>query len=166
MRETAFDSAGDPVERRCQRGGRTAIRSLKRARPQRTQFASDEDAPGEELPEEGFQPAQLLSRPGLETPSIPERASHFVLALALACRNIIEDKQSDSAAVSQLFMLLKRRGGKEIDQSELREGMTWTDDMVILEDLAKKCILAEETAMSLDFVYMVNCIQLRCKVIR
>ena len=41
---------------------------------------------------------------------------------------------------------------------------TPADEFAVLQDLAMKCIFAEASATYLDFIYMINCIQLRCKV--
>jgi hypothetical protein len=64
---------------------------------------------------------------------------------------------SSSDAISQLFQPL---------QGLLpgSTGLPSEDDS--LENIAMRCIRSETLATNLDFVYMLNCVQLRCKVIR
>jgi hypothetical protein len=168
--------AGQPADR-CKRGGRTVKRRLKTVRPQQSQYVSDQEGPGDEPLENGFQPAHLcadepssptsLDNPAPEVPSIPTRASHFVLALALAGHRIREDEKSDTMmAVFQLFSTLLGHGGEVAVLSFDQREDASRNEMEVLRDLAAKCALAEAATTFLDFIYMVNCIQLRSKVIR
>lgn len=159
--------SGDPADRGpCKRGGRAVRRRLKAVRPQPSQYASDQEGPGDEPLENGFQPAHLHPDVPPEVPSLPPRASHFILALALAGRRIQEGEKSDtSVAVFQVFSSLLGQGAEESGILNLTSEVE-SNEMEVLQNLAVKCVLAEAATTFLDFVYMVNCIQLRCKVIR
>lgn len=158
--------SGDPADReRCKRGGQAVKRRLQTVRPRQSQYVSDQEGPGDEPLENGFQPAHIHPSVPPEVPSLPPRASHFILALALAGRRIQDDEKSDtSMAVFQLFSSLHGRGDETGILS--RRDDAGSSDMEVLQDLAAKCVLAEAATTFLDFVYMLNCIQLRSKVIR
>jgi hypothetical protein len=144
----------------CNRGGRKLARPRRKAlHPRAAFYDSESELPGEESLGQTFSSARLLSAGNdddsfAEKQCLPEVASHFVAAMALAARGVAEDGASDpSRSISQLFSSLQGIFRKE----------RMEDDS--LENLALRCIMAEETATCLDFVYMLNCIQLRCKVI-
>jgi hypothetical protein len=148
-----------PAER-CKRGGtKVAKHSSRSDRPQKNHYQSDEEVRGEEPLEQNFLPAQNVSAEADSHPEkqcLPERAAHFVLAVSLACRDVIANANSEaSCSVFQLFQSLQGLAPNEL-QSE--------DDS--LQNLALRCIRAEQVVSSVDFVYMLNCIQLRCKVVR
>lgn len=146
------DPPPNPVQR-CKRGGtKVARRSRRSDRPQESHYQSDEEVRGEELLEQNFSPAHDLPAraDSAEKQCLPERAAHFVLAISLACQNVIANANSEaSCSVFQLFQSLQGA------PSELR--LHPEDDS--LQNLTLCYIRAEQCASSLDFVYMLNCIQ-------
>jgi len=128
---------------------------------------SDEEQEGDEEIEDEFRPAienmspsnqSAAADPVSEQQSLPNRAHHFMLAISMVCENVVENSE-DSSYVSEVFQSLS----EGTDLSSTVPSVMATDS---LENLAMRCILAEDTAACLDFVYMLNCIQLRCKIIR
>ena len=157
-REGLQTGAPGPAELRiCVRGGtRVVKRSRQEDQPQESHYQSDEEVHAEEPCEQLFSPGRMTASAAPEIQRLPERASHFVLALVLACRDVVANENSPaSCSVFQLLQSLKGLASRQPQPSE--------DS---LEDLALRCIRAEELVSSLDFVYMVNCIQLRCKLVK
>jgi hypothetical protein len=129
-------------------------------RPQEAQYNSEDEVPKDDLLDGGFSPAWVSSPdhgdidPFAEKQALPEVASHFVAAVALAGQDVVKGTALDmSCSVSQLFHTLQGLLPKECLEQDS------------LEHLVSRCIEAEQTATCLDFVYMLNCIQLRTRVI-
>lgn len=108
-----------------------------------------------------------LSQPGLLTlPPEPENqvlhypGYHFVLDLVLACRSFLSN-QDDT--LMQIFEFLRSTNTYSTDSRRTTEAVMAFDS---LENLAARCGRAEENIAVTHFVFMVNAIQLRCKVIR
>jgi hypothetical protein len=99
---------------------------------------------------------QLLSSPGY----------HFVLDLALVCRKFSFDAPGEENPIAQIFELLKTAGTLELDRNDAAARLR--SDMAVdsLENIANRCSMAEQNSTVMDFVFMINTIQLRCKVIR
>ena len=159
---TSKSSAPDPspAKRICNRGGTKAIKRHRRDdRPQESHFHSEDEVPGDEALEQSLLPSEGLDDSYAEKQCLPEKARHFVLALSLACRDVTGNTSSGAlCSISQLFQPLQ---GLLPDPKELPAS---DDDS--LENLAMRCIRSETLVSNLDFVYMLNCIQLRCKVLR
>ena len=96
---------------------------------------------------------QVLSSPGY----------HFVVDLALACRKFLRDAPGEENPIHQIFELVKTSGTLESDTSA-RLGSVMVVDS--LENIAARCRMADVNSKVMDFVFMINAIQLRCKVIR
>jgi len=174
----AAHAAPKPPCRRFE-GGRPVNSFLNIPQAEANADDSNEDQIGDELPEEEFQWSQdqqenqepasarvqclnayaQLSASQPDKPSLPTRAQHFLLALHLVCRNIIQGSSDDFCQVSDIFRLIQ--GDAHI--TSLLSTSTKDDS---LESLASRCNLMDSCMNTVDFVYMVNCIQLRCKVIR
>jgi hypothetical protein len=147
---------------KCKRGER----KLERTRCRADQFQEahynsevEDEVPGDETLEQAFSCAQALAADDhsllTENQCFPDVASQFVAAVALACRNVVESSASDASnMITQLFSKLQGLRAEE-----------WLSEEESLENLSLRCIKAEETATCQDFVYIVNCIQLRCMVV-
>ena len=151
----------------CPRGANRARRGL-RAAPA-TSLNSDDEQDGDEALEEEFcqqlednenrSPAEEdQSDPVPEKQSLPARAYHLVLSIVMVCDQIVAHSD-DSSYVSEILDTLQ--GG-----SKFADPIPSVMAVDSLENLATRCILSESTAACIDFVYMLSCIQLRCKVIR
>ena len=85
---------------------------------------------------------------------------HFVLDLVLACRSFIANPSNENNAVLKIFQFL----------NSTDHGFTESQQAVMafdsLENLAARCSQAEENIGVTHFIFMLNAIQLRCKVIR
>ncbi len=92
---------------------------------------------------------QVVSPPG----------HHFILSLAILCRKYLSDPTNGENKITQTLKLLT--GGHD-RSSTLASVMSVNS----LENLAERCAMSEENVAVSDFVFMVNAIQLRCKVIR
>lgn len=99
---------------------------------------------------------QLISAPGY----------HFILDLAMACRKYHVNGPGEENPISQIFNLLKTASTLESDRikAALQVGSIMAVDS--LEHIANRCARAEQNSTVMDFVFMINAIQLRCKVIR
>ena len=136
-----------------------------------------------DLQEETFEPSQVIQErsdnqlqqpgpiPGPSPHPEPENqvlsspGYHFVLDLAVACRKFLDNPENSQHPVYQIFDILKNGdnpSGGGASQSRLLSIMT----VDTLENIADRCIMAEENMAVTNFVFMVNAIQLRCKVIR
>ena len=85
---------------------------------------------------------------------------HFVLDLVLACRSFIANPSNENNAVLKIFQFL----------NSTDQGFTESQRAVMafdsLENLAARCSQAEENITVTHFIFMLNAIQLCCKVIR
>ncbi|KAF8956392.1 hypothetical protein BDZ97DRAFT_1925585 [Flammula alnicola] len=97
---------------------------------------------------------QVLSSPGY----------HFVLDLAMACRTFIFDPANDMNPIAQIFKALKT-GHNDSGDGSRHSRLVSIMSVDSLENIASRCFMAEENVAVTDFVFMVNAIQLRCKVI-
>ena len=111
---------------------------------QNSQSQHSVSIPGGPLPE-----IQVVSAPG----------HHFILSLALLCRTFLSDPTDGENTITQT---LKHLSGTHDWSLTLRSVMFVNS----LENLAEQCAMSEENVAVSDFVFMVNAIQLRCKVIR
>lgn len=98
---------------------------------------------------------QALSSPGY----------HFVLDLATACRTYIFEPENSVNPITQIFNIL-RNGTSSSEDVRAQSRLLSIMSVDTLENIADRCIMAEENVAVTDFVFMVNAIQLRCKVIR
>jgi hypothetical protein len=99
---------------------------------------------------------QVLSSPGY----------HFVLDLALVCRKFLLDAPEEENPIAQIFELLKTTGTLELDRNNAAARLGSVMAVDSLENIANRCSMAEQNSTVMDFVFMINAIQLRCKVIR
>jgi len=136
------------------------------------QDASNDDS---DLREEDFQPSSHLAEddqnsqsqhavsiPGGPLPEIQVISApghHFILSLAVLCRTFLSDHTDGENTITQT---LKHLSGTHDRSSTLRSVMSVNS----LENLAERCAMSEENVAVSDFMFMVNAIQLRCKVIR
>ena len=99
---------------------------------------------------------QVLSSPGY----------HFVLDLAMACRKYHLNGPGEENPISQIFELLKTASTVESARIKAASQIGSIIAVDSLENIAKRCAMAEQNSTVMDFVFMINAIQLRCKVIR
>jgi hypothetical protein len=85
---------------------------------------------------------------------------HFVLDLVLACRCFLSNPTNANNSVVKIFQFLN---SKDRYSAESQRAVMAFDS---LENLAARCSQAEENIAVTQFVFMLNAIQLRCKVIR
>lgn len=135
-----------------------------------------------DLQEEIFEPSQIIqghvdnqlqqpgpipgssARPEPEIPAISCPGYHFVLDLAVACRKVIDNQGNSQDPMHEIFEILQQQDQPSKDAGKSRLLSIMTVDT--LENIADRCIMAEENEAVTNFVFMVNAIQLRCKVIR
>jgi hypothetical protein len=137
----------------------------------RRQDTNDDDL---DLQEEFFEPSLDLKSQNQRSISISGRpfnhpepeiqvvsppGHHFILSLALLCRKYLDDPTDGENKITQTLKLLT--GGH--DRSSTLASVMFVNS---LENLAERCAMSEENVAVSDFVFMVNAIQLRCKVIR
>ena len=79
------------------------------------------------------------------------------------CRKFLLDAPGEENPIAQIFDLLKSAGTLELDGNNAADRLMVVDS---LENIANRCSMAEQNSTVMDFVFMINTIQLRCKVIR
>ena len=94
---------------------------------------------------------QVLSSPGY----------HFVLDLALVCRKFSLDAPGEENPIAQIFELLKTAGTLELDRNDAAARLGSVMAVDSLENIANRCSMAEQNSTVMDFVFMINTIQLR-----
>lgn len=88
---------------------------------------------------------------------------HFVLDLVLACRHILSNSENEIDSIMNIFQFLKSTNATNDCSAESLRTVMAVDS---LKNLAARCSQAEENIGVTHFVFMLNAIQLRCKVIR
>ena len=119
------------------------------------------------LPElEVQQPGIPYVRPEPEKQILSSPGYYFVVDLALACRKFLRNVPGEENPISQIFEFVKTPGALQLDRnnSSARIGSVMAIDS--LENIATRCVMTEKNSTVMDFVFMINAIQLRCKVIR
>jgi hypothetical protein len=86
---------------------------------------------------------------------------HFVLDLVLACRCFLSNPSNEDS-ITNMFRFINSTNPSSAETQRTRTVMAFDS----LENLAARCSQAEENIGVTYFVFMVNAIQLRCKVIR
>lgn len=102
-----------------------------------------------------------------ESPALSLEAHHFVLELSLACHRFLNDSPQDDPdnPLKQVVRLLEANNSSRLaEAAAARLEFAFSQDS--LESLAMRCSIAEENIMLNSFSFMLNTIQLRCKVIR
>ena len=123
----------------------------------------------EDLQEEEFCPSQRIPeghanmQPEPETQVLSFPSYHFVLDLVFACWCPLSDTSNEGDPIMRIFQFLEG-GIANAGNGRGRIGTIMAVDS--LDNLAARCALAEENMAITDFVFMINAIQLRCKVIR
>lgn len=104
-----------------------------------------------------FPPALLTQPPEPENQVLHYPGHHFVLDLVLACRCFLSN-ENDS--IMKIFQFLNETNQYSAESQKIVMAFD------SLENLAARCSQAEENIAVTHFVFMLNAIQLRCKVIR
>jgi hypothetical protein len=122
-------------------------------------------------------PWQATNNVEVESQNLSQDGNHFLLDLSMACRAFRADPSNCQNTISGFLQLLKRggeqSGGKSGERSSERSSEQSRFTQAIrshmsvdgLLDLADRCALTEQAGAVASFAYMINCIQLRCKVI-
>lgn len=123
--------------------------------------------PLEEIEEGQHQVLGHISQLGLLTlPPEPENqvlhypGYYFVLNIVLACRSFLSN-QDDT--VTKIFQFLSSTKAYSADSRKATQTVMAVDN---LENLAARCAQADKNIAATHFIFMVNAIQLHCKVIR
>lgn len=114
-----------------------------------------------------FSPPELLNQsPEPETQVLLYPGYHFVLDLVLACRCFLADPLNENNDILKIFQYLKStdaiNSANHYSEDPQRAVMAFDS----LENLAARCSQAEENIAVTCFIFMLNAIQLRCKVIK
>lgn len=104
-------------------------------------------------------PKLLTQPPEPENQVLHYPGYHFVLDLVLACRCFLSNENDPIAKIFQFLSSTNQYSA----ESESGRTVMAVDS---LENLAARCSQAEENIAVTHFVFMLNAIQLRCKVIR
>lgn len=104
--------------------------------------------------------SQLTQQPEAENQILHYSGHHFVLDLVLACRCFLSNPLNESNSIVKIFQFLN--SSNHYSAESLRTVMVVDS----LDNLAARCSQAEENIASTHFVFMLNAIQLRSKVIR
>ena len=88
---------------------------------------------------------------------------HFVLDLVLACQHILSNSENEINSIMNIFQFLKSTNATNDCSAESLRTVMPVDS---LKNLAARCSQAEENIGVTHFVFVLNAIQLRCKVIR
>jgi hypothetical protein len=117
-----------------------------------------------EVNEEGqHQAIGCISPPEPENQVLHYPGYHFVMDLVLACRRFLSNPSNENNAIMKLFQFLNLKNATNDYSAEYQRTLMAFDS---LESLAARCGQAEENTGLTNFVFMVNAIQLRSKVIR
>jgi hypothetical protein len=114
-----------------------------------------------------FSPPELLNRPPEpENQVLLYPGYHFVLDLVLACRCFLANPLNENNAILKIFQYLKSTDATNPTNCYSAESQRAVMAFDSLENLAARCSQAEENIAVTHFIFMLNAIQLRCKVIR
>jgi len=167
------NSRGKPKSRGTGTGrGLTAKDSNRGAAAPPTWIHDPRPALDKDLWEEDFRSTQELEvgipymRPEAENQNLASPGYHFILDLALACRKFLCYPPGEENPISQIFELVKTNCTLGLDRNHAAANLGSIMAVDTLETITRCCSMAEQNSTVMDFVFMINAIQLRCKVIR